>query len=78
MCDDHSQLLYVRCSYTYPSGQPCSKPVPGFLCPPLCGGHCDNVELQEGEEGGVETLMVAAVKNASSDGGDSNVHVDQS
>ena len=29
------------CSYVYPSGLQCTSPVPIYLSPPLCGGHCD-------------------------------------
>ena len=72
VCDDDNQLLYVKCSYTYPSGQPCSKPVASFLDPPLCGGHCDQLELH----GDVATAAGASDMKS---GGDKDcVHVDQS
>lgn len=45
ICDDSKQLLYTRCSYVYPSGIQCSKPVARYLEPPLCGGHCDSVSV---------------------------------
>lgn len=41
ICEDPKQLLYVSCSYVYPSGAHCTSPVPVYLQPPLCGGHCD-------------------------------------
>ena len=42
--------MYTRCSYVYPSGSQCSNPIPRHLDPPLCGGHCDSVELPRLEE----------------------------
>ena len=45
ICDDPKQLLYIRCSYVYPSGVQCSKPVTRYLDPSLCGGHCDSVSV---------------------------------
>ena len=79
VCDVRNQLLYVKCSYVYPSGQSCSKPIPRFLNLQLCGGHCDSVELQ----GDVVVMSPAtgagSVKNGSSnDSGNGSVHVDQS
>ena len=56
ICDDEKQLIYTRCSYIYPSGNQCSNPIPRYLDPPLCGGHCDSVEppkLEEAEDSGV-------------------------
>lgn len=29
----------------YPSGVQCSKPVARYLDPPLCGGHCDSINV---------------------------------
>ena len=43
ICEDEKQLMYTRCSYVYPSGNQCTNPIPRHLHPPLCGGHCDNV-----------------------------------
>ena len=43
VCDDDKQLLYTKCSYIYPSGIQCTNPVPKYLDPLLCGGHCDNI-----------------------------------
>ena len=42
--------MYTRCSYIYPSGSQCSNPIPQYLDPPLCGGHCDRVEPPKLEE----------------------------
>ena len=42
--------MYTRCSYVYPSGTQCSNPIPQYLDPPLCGGHCDSVEPPKLEE----------------------------
>ncbi len=47
MCDDSKQLLYTKCSYMYPSGIQCTNPVPKYLDPLLCGGHCDNIRPPE-------------------------------
>jgi len=44
ICDDPKQNLFIRCSYVYPSGQQCTNPVPKYLDPLLCGGHCDNIK----------------------------------
>lgn len=50
ICEDEKQLMYTRCSYVYPSGSRCTNPIPQHLDPPLCGGHCDSVELPKLEE----------------------------
>ena len=50
ICEDEKQLMYTWCSYVYPSGSRCSNPIPRHLDPPLCGGHCDNVEPPKLEE----------------------------
>ena len=47
VCDDDKQLLYTKCSYVYPSGIQCTNPVPQYLDPLLCGGHCDNIRPPE-------------------------------
>lgn len=49
--DDEKQLFYTKCSYVFPSGGQCSNPVPLYMVPPLCGGHCDNVSLNSPETG---------------------------
>jgi hypothetical protein len=41
ICSDQKQLLYTLCTYVYPSGGQCASPIPLYLTPPLCGGHCD-------------------------------------
>ena len=41
ICSDPKQLLYTLCAYVYPSGGQCASPIPHYLTPPLCGGHCD-------------------------------------
>ena len=41
ICSDQKQLLYTFCTYVYPSGGQCASPIPLYLTPPLCGGHCD-------------------------------------
>lgn len=80
VCDDHNQLLYTRCSYVYPSGQSCSKPIPRYLNLPLCGGHCDHVELQGDVmvpvTSGPTTSAAAGRTHTSTDGG--NTQSDQS
>lgn len=73
VCDVRNQLLYVKCSYVYPSGQSCSKPIPHFVNPPLCGGHCDSVELQGDVMVMSSTTVAGSVKS-----GNGSVHVDQS
>ena len=50
ICEDPKQLLYVSCSYVYPSGAHCTSPVPVYLQPPLCGGHCD-IAIMETSKG---------------------------
>ena len=50
ICDDEKQLFYTNCSYVFPSGGQCSNPVPLYMVPPLCGGHCDNVSLNPPEK----------------------------
>ena len=47
VCDDSKQLLYTKCSYIYPSGIQCTNPIPKYLDPLLCGGHCDNIRPPE-------------------------------
>lgn len=47
ICDDNHQLLYTRCAYVYPSGLQCTNPIPKYLEPLLCGGHCDNIKPPE-------------------------------
>ena len=44
ICDDDKQLLYTKCTYVYPSDIQCTNPVPKYLEPLLCGGHCDNIK----------------------------------
>ena len=55
ICDDPKQHLYTKCSYVYPSGTQCTNPVPQYLNPLLCGGHCDNVNPPLDESGDSET-----------------------
>ena len=50
ICGDPKQLLYATCSYIYPSGTQCSSPVPIYLNPPLCGGHCDTAVTSQNSD----------------------------
>ena len=56
ICSDTKQLLYTSCTYIYPSGTQCGSPIPLYLNPPLCGGHCDtalspaNDDVKSGED----------------------------
>ncbi len=57
ICEDPRQQLYTRCSY---GGGKCTNPIPQYWDPPLCGGHCDTMEMgvaaggEESEGGGQE------------------------
>lgn len=60
ICDDSKQLLYTKCTYIYPSGNQCTNPVPKYLDPLLCGGHCDNIRPPDcGVEGGGDSIRGA-------------------
>jgi hypothetical protein len=56
VCDDEKQLLYTKCSYVYPSGIQCTNPVPRYLDPLLCGGHCDNIRPEPCFDGPVSIV----------------------
>ena len=51
--------MYTKCSYTFPSGAQCSNPVALYITPPLCGGHCDNIDLSLPEKRGQDTVTEA-------------------
>lgn len=65
VCDDDRQLFYTRCSYAYQSGVQCSNPVPLYIVPPFCGGHCDNISV------------APPVKEEQSSVEDTNIETDQ-
>lgn len=69
----------------YPSGIQCTNPIPKYLDPLLCGGHCDNIRPPEitpppeNSEASVRqkiTLSRGGVGDSHAEGSEGNQQVD--